>query len=143
MSNVNLADPGLYELVNDQAANEEPTQTMMAPTQTMMAPVATTQASNNAPVPVQVTPTRVEIKQTVPSPVVKVTPRKAPMFKRSLGGFLLFVAIVVVLALCIYFTVYRLGWGVSECMNKNYHNCGVLLTPEVAPLALTGLAALI
>ena len=55
----------------------------------------------------------------------------------------LFVAIIVVLALCVYFTIYRLGWGVSECMNKNYHNCAALLTPEVAPLALTGLAALI
>ena len=136
MSNVNLSDPNLYELVNNKEENSEAAQPMMAP-------LANSQATNNAPVPVKVVPTRIEIQQPAPSTVIKVTPKKSPLFKRSLGGFLLFVAIIVVLALCIYFTIYRLGWGVSECMNKNYHNCAALLTPEVAPLALTGLAALI
>ena len=133
MANVNLSNPNLYELVNnDNNDNHEEVQNTV--------PVATTQVTNNAPVPTKTVMSQVTEQ---PTPVVKVTNKKTPMFKRSLGGFLLFVAIVVVLALCIYFTIYRLGWGVSECMNKNYHNCGVLLTPEVAPLALTGLAALL
>ena len=116
MAYLNLSDPSVYDLVNQETGTNS------------------SKVMQNTPVSTQ---------QAPPVAVIKVTNKKTPLFKRNLHGFLLFVAIIVVLALCVYFTIYRLGWGVSECMNKNYHNCAALLTPEVAPLALTGLAALI
>ncbi len=72
-----------------------------------------------------------------------VEPAKPKPFKieRSLKTFVIFVLAVALIAAFIYFTVYRLGWGVKECMNKNYHDCAALLTPEMAPLAATGLLA--
>jgi hypothetical protein len=74
-----------------------------------------------------------------------VEPAKPKQFKieRSLKTFVIFVLVVALIAAFIYFTVYRLGWGVKECMNKNYHDCAALLTPEMAPLAATGLLAFI
>ncbi len=68
---------------------------------------------------------------------------KSFKIERSLKTFVIFVLVVTLVAAFIYFTVYRLGWGVKECMNKNYHDCAALLTPEIAPLAATGLLALI
>jgi hypothetical protein len=131
MANLNLSNGSLYELVQEQKVEEkvevQPMEQIMPNKNVVDEPVPTKGMA---------------VKQEAVT-VVKVNNKSKKFFDRSLGGFLLFVAIVVVLALCLYFTIYRLGWGVSECMNKNYHNCGVLLTPEVAPLALTGLAALI
>ena len=129
MANLNLSNGSLYELVNEKKVDDRQVDEVENTNPTV-------QAMLNVPVN-KVT------QQDSPVVTVKVNQKSNKLFKRSLGGFLLFVAIVVVLALCIYFTLYRLGWGVSECMKKNYHNCGVLLTPEVAPLALTGLATLI
>jgi hypothetical protein len=63
--------------------------------------------------------------------------------KRSLKGFLVFLLIILLFIWIIYFTIYRLGWGVKQCKNKSYEECAALLTPEVAPLAAAGLLALI
>jgi hypothetical protein len=60
--------------------------------------------------------------------------------KRSVWGFIKFALIVILLALIIYFTIYRIGWGVSECAKRNYHDCAALLTPELSALALTSIA---
>jgi len=133
MANINLSNGSLYELIQEEKVVSEVKPTEYEKSQQML--------NVDEVQPKQVV-SDVPAKQESVT-VVKVNQKSNKLFKRSLGGFLLFVAIVVVLALCLYFTIYRLGWGVSECMNKNYHNCGVLLTPEVAPLALTGLAALI
>lgn len=59
--------------------------------------------------------------------------------KRSVWGFIKFALIVILLALIIYFTIYRIGWGVSECSKRNYHDCAALLTPELSTLALTSI----
>ncbi len=78
-------------------------------------------------------------------PAQAVEPAKPKTFKieRSLKSFVIFILAVALIAAFIYFTVYRLGWGVKECMNKNYHDCAALLTPEMAPIAATGLLAFI
>jgi len=60
--------------------------------------------------------------------------------KRSVWGFIKFALIVILLALIIYFTLYRIGWGVTECAKRNYHDCAALLTPELSTLALTSIA---
>jgi len=67
----------------------------------------------------------------------KDTPAKP---KRSVWGFIKFALIVILIALIIYFTIYRIGWGVTECSKRNYHDCGALLTPELSALALTSIA---
>ena len=59
--------------------------------------------------------------------------------KRTIWGFIKFALIVILLALIIYFTIYRLGWGISECAKRNYHDCAALLTPELSALALTSI----
>lgn len=60
--------------------------------------------------------------------------------KRSVWGFIKFALIVVLFALIVYFAIYRIGWGISECAKRNYHDCAALLTPELSALALTSLA---
>ena len=60
--------------------------------------------------------------------------------KRSVWGFIKFALIVILVALVIYFAIYRIGWGVSECAKRNYHDCAALLTPELSALALTSIA---
>ena len=79
---------------------------------------------------------------------VKRAEPSQPMFqfqkpKRSFIGFVIFVLIIAILAFCIYFTIYRLGWGVKECVNKKYTNCAALLSPELSQLALLGVGAMI
>jgi len=59
--------------------------------------------------------------------------------KRSVWGFIKFALVVLLFALIIYFTIYRIGWGVSECAKRNYHDCAALLTPELSALALTSI----
>ena len=59
--------------------------------------------------------------------------------KRSVWGFIKFALIVILIALIIYFTIYRIGWGVSECAKRNYHDCAALLTPELSTIALTSI----
>jgi cobalamin biosynthesis Mg chelatase CobN len=60
--------------------------------------------------------------------------------KRSVWGFIKFALIVVLLALIVYFTIYRIGWGISECSKRNYHDCAALLTPELSSIALASIA---
>ena len=110
MSNVDLADKAIYDMLNDneKVVPEQPVQPVQ--------PIE----------PVQPMPVKDSIKMV-----------------RSFKGFLMFALIVILIAAFIYFTVYRLGWGVSECMKKNYHDCATLITPEVAPLAATGILALL
>jgi hypothetical protein len=124
MSNVDLADKAIYDMLNDN--------------QKVVVPEQLTQDEMT-----QDEMTQDEMTQQVESvqPVQAKQPSKKMV--RSLKGFVMFALIVVLIAAFIYFTIYRLGWGVSECMKKNYHNCATLLTPEVAPLAATGLLALL
>jgi len=142
MANINLSNDELYELVQDKLPESvkniilpESTQKYQL-TDNKVTPVPNS-ASNLLP-----TLPPVNNKPIVESDISVTTKVTNFMTKKSFSGFLLFVAIVVVLALCIYFTLYRIGWGVSSCLNKNYHDCGVLLTPELAPVALTGLVLL-
>ena len=132
MANINLSDLNLYALVQE---TEQPQVTQPINIKPKERPIPNTQTPAAEPIKPKEVNNQVEF--------IKITQQESPMFKRSIGGFLIFVAIVVVLAFCIYFTLYRLGWGIGECLNKNYHNCGVLLTPEVAPLTLVGLSALL
>ena len=60
--------------------------------------------------------------------------------KRSVWGFIKFALIVILIALVVYFIIYRIGWGVSECAKRNYHDRAALLTPELSALALTSIA---
>ena len=60
--------------------------------------------------------------------------------KRSVWGFIKFALIVILIALIVYFTIFRIGWGVTECSKRNYHDCAALLTPELSALALTSIA---
>ena len=112
MSNVDLADKAIYDMLNDN-------QKVVVPEQQAQ------QAQAKQPTQ------EVQAKQ----------PSKKMV--RSLKGFVMFTLIIVLIAAFIYFTIYRLGWGVSECVKKNYHDCATLLTPELAPLAATGLLALL
>jgi hypothetical protein len=85
----------------------------------------------------------VPVQPAKPAKPAQPQPESKFKLERSLKSFLLFVAIIVLIAAVIYFTIYRLGWGVKECMNKNYEDCAALLTPELAPLAATGLLVLL
>ena len=84
-----------------------------------------------------------QVKSAQSTEVVQPTKSKGFKIERSLKTFVIFILAVALVAAFIYFTVYRLGWGVKECMNKNYHDCAALLTPEMAPIAATGLLAFI
>lgn len=132
MSNVDLSNKAVYDMLNDNVKQEKQVMPVMqkmpmpqpeAPSMPMPMPM---------PMPEPETPS-VPAKQTQ-------GPKK---MVRSLKGFVMFALIVILIAAFIYFTVYRLGWGVQECMKKNYHDCAALLTPEIAPLAATGLLALL
>lgn len=134
MSNVDLSNKAMYDMLNDNITEELPVELEF-----VEAPVkAPVQVPVKVPVqaPVQV-PVKAPVQVQVQAPV------KHKKMVRSLKGFVTFSLIVILIAAFIYFTVYRLGWGVTECMNKNYHDCAALLTPELAPLAATGLLALL
>ena len=120
MSQLDLSDKALYDMIGNGVVVEK------APQMEMMEMEDT---------PVQ----RIE-KPVVQKPVAEAKP-KSFKIERSLKSFVIFILVVALVAAFIYFTVYRLGWGVKECMNKNYHDCAALLTPEMAPLAATGLLA--
>lgn len=79
----------------------------------------------------------VQPPQSKSQPEVKKETQKP---KRSVWGFIKFALIVILIALIVYFTIYRIGWGVSECSKHNYHDCATLLTPELSALALTSIA---
>ena len=85
--------------------------------------------------PMQVQPMQVQPMQVQPTKVQSVKSKP----KRSVWGFIKFGLIVILIALIIYFTIYRIGWGVSECAKRNYHDCAALLTPELSTLALTSI----
>jgi hypothetical protein len=122
MSQLDLSDKGLYDMINGN-----PTVVEKAPMMEMEEQTPLKKFAVDAPV------ARAEVQD------------KPKSFKivRSLKTFVIFILAVALVAAFIYFTIYRLGWGVKECMNKNYHDCAALLTPEIAPLAATGLLALI
>ena len=125
MSQLDLSDKALYDMIDNGVVEKGP-----------LAPIMEMES-----IPIQKT---VE-EQVKSSQTVEPIEFKSKSFKieRSLKTFVIFVLVVTLVAAFIYFTVYRLGWGVKECMNKNYHDCAALLTPEIAPLAATGLLAFI
>jgi hypothetical protein len=89
----------------------------------------------------QIATTRAETirAETIRAETTKAEPTKSKP-KRSVWGFIKFALIVILLALIIYFTIYRIGWGVTECAKRNYHDCTALLTPELSAIALTSIA---
>ena len=121
MSQLDLSDKALYDMIGNGVVVEK------APQMEMMEMEDT---------PVQ----RVQPVQSIQEPVEETKP-KTFKIERSLKTFVIFILVIALVAAFIYFTIYRLGWGVKECMNKNYHDCAALLTPEMAPLAATGLLA--
>lgn len=120
MSSVDLSNKDMYKMLNENMVEPE-----MVDAVAMEAPVPQMQ-------PIMAPP-------MMPEP----QPEKPKKMVRSIKGFFMFAIVVILAAAFIYFTVYRLGWGVKECMNKNFHDCAALLTPEIAPLAATGLIALL
>lgn len=161
MYQLNLADKNLYASLEDDAQilkveQSEPSWSNTGFNETNLAPFVAydngkeknTIEEQVVPQPVQqlthsqqLQPTQV---QTVDQPIqgeqpVQPQPTKAKP-KRSVWGFIKFALIVILLALIIYFTIYRIGWGVTECAKRNYHDCTALLTPELSALALTSIA---
>ncbi len=132
MSNVDLSNKAVYDMLNDNVKQEKQQMQQMQQMQKMPQPEAPS-VPVAMPMEMQMQMQYVPAKQTE-------GPKK---MVRSLKGFVMFALIVILVAAFIYFTVYRLGWGVQECMKKNYHDCAALLTPEIAPLAATGLLALL
>ncbi len=132
MSGVDLSNKDMYNMLNE---NIDVQNQPMQPMQEMppMPPMPPMQPQPMPPLPPM--PSQVE-----PKPVAPTGPKK---MVRSFKGFVMFALVVILVAAFIYFTVYRLGWGVKECMNKNFHDCAALLTPEIAPLAATGLLAIL
>ncbi len=127
MSGVDLSNKDMYNMLNENIdVQNQPMQPMQEMPPMPPQPI---------PMPPQVEPKPVEQK-----PVAPTGPKK---MVRSFKGFFMFALVVILVAAFIYFTVYRLGWGVKECMNKNFHDCAALLTPEIAPLAATGLLAIL
>ena len=114
MSKVDLADKAIYDMLGDN--------------QKVVVPEHAEQVAQPAQV------------AQVAQPAQPVQSKK---MVRSFKGFVVFAVVVILIAAFIYFTIYRLGWGVSECVKGNYHDCAALLTPEVAPLAATGILALL
>ena len=129
MSEVDLSNKAIYDMVNDQKVSEKHYSDESSIDSTI---------SEEGVVAKPVKPTQVkviEVETSVAKPKFKI--------ERSLKSFIIFVLVIVFIAAFIYFTIYRLGWGIKECMNKNYQDCAALLTPELAPLAATGLLALL
>jgi hypothetical protein len=116
MSQLDLSDKGLYDMISPEIINND----IVVEKTTMM-----------------------EMEKTKPVAEQVVVKPKSFKIERSIKSFVIFILVVSLVAAFIYFTIYRLGWGVKECMNKNYHDCAALLTPEMAPLAATGLLALL
>lgn len=155
MYQLNLADKNLYASLEDDAQilkveQSEPSWSNTGFNETNLAPFVAYDNGEEkniveeqvVPQPVQqptqaqqLQPTQV---QTVEQPVQPQPTKAKP--KRSVWGFIKFALIVILLALIIYFTIYRIGWGVSECAKRNYHDCTALLTPELSALALTSIA---
>ena len=125
-SETNLApfvayDNGEEKKVEEQQVPPQPTQ---QPTQAQQAQLVQ---------PVQ------PVQPTQPTQPVVAQAAQAAKPKRSVWGFIKFALIIILVALIIYFTIYRIGWGVSECAKRNYHDCAALLTPELSTLALTSI----
>jgi cobalamin biosynthesis Mg chelatase CobN len=106
-----------------QAAQPQAAQSQAAQSQTAQSQTAQSQAAQS---------------QTAQPQAAQSAKQQKP--KRSTWGFIKFALIVILIALIIYFTLYRIGWGVSECAKRNYHDCAALLTPELSALALTSIA---
>ena len=87
--------------------------------------------------PTQVVQSAQPIQVVQSAQPTQVTQKYKP--KRSVWGFIKFSLIVILIALIIYFTLYRIGWGITECSKRNYHDCAALLTPELSTLALTSI----
>jgi hypothetical protein len=120
MSNIDLANKAVYDMINDNVTQENDTPSN-----------GVKQVSNG-------------VKQaTATATAPALAPSKPLKMERSFKGFFIFVFVIIFIGAFIYFTIYRLGWGIKECVNKNFHDCAALLTPEVAPLAAAGILALI
>jgi hypothetical protein len=126
MSQVDLSNKAIYDMVNDQIVTEKQNYDN-TDTESVESSVfeKETTISTSAP----------QVTSTVPKQRFKL--------ERSIKGFVVFVVVIVFIAAFIYFTIYRLGWGIKECINHNYQDCAALLTPELAPLAATGLLVLL
>ena len=122
MSNLDLSNKNLYDMLADSRVHEK------VP--------GMEQLTDEQPIDEQ------PLSEII-TPVASQPVKKRFRIIRSFKTFIIFVLVVALIAAFIYFTVYRLGWGVKECMNKNYHDCAALLTPELAPLAATGLVAML
>ena len=130
MSEIDLSNKAIYDMVNDQKVKEKNTSEDSSVDSSVFEEEKTTQP-----------------RVVVSTPSATSAPAKAPEHKfkmeRSFKNFIIFVLVIVFIAAFIYFTIYRLGWGIKECINHNYQDCAALLTPEIAPLAATGLLALL
>ncbi len=122
MSQLDLSDKALYDMIGNGGVVEKTPLMEMEEINPVTFPVQENVVADNT--------------------VVEAKPKPFKIV-RSLKTFVIFILAVALIAAFIYFTVYRLGWGVKECMNKNYHDCAALLTPEMAPIAATGLLAFI
>lgn len=149
MSQIDLGNKSLYAMVDDQNMMD---QISMDNVNMELPNAVTSPVMVEAPVRVEAsvmvespvtTPVAVPVYVPVPAKPVEEHKKKPMKLQRSVSGFIIFSLVVLLLAAFIYFTIYRLGWGVKECMNKNYHDCAALLTPELAPLAAAGILAVI
>jgi hypothetical protein len=161
MYQLNLADKNLYASLEDDAQilkteQSAPSWTDTQFSETNLAPFVAydngeekkVEEQQVPPQPVQ-QPTQAQQAQPIqhaqpaqPAQAVQAAqPDKSTKSKpkRSIWGFIKFALIVILLALIIYFTIYRIGWGVTECSKRNYHDCAALLTPELSTLALTSI----
>ena len=122
MSQLDLSDKALYDMIGNGVVEKTPLMEM----------------EESKPFTPSLEEQVMAIESVSPDVEAKPKPFK---IVRSLKSFVIFILVIALIAAFIYFTIYRLGWGVKECMNKNYHDCAALLTPEMAPIAATGLLA--
>jgi hypothetical protein len=165
MYKLNLADKNLYASLEDDAQilkveQSEPSWSNTGFSETNLAPFVAYDNGEErekeeqlVPQPVeqstypshtiqseQIATTKVETTKVEPIKVEPTRTKAESKPKRSVWGFIKFALIVILLALIIYFTIYRIGWGVTECAKRNYHDCAALLTPELSAIALTSIA---
>jgi hypothetical protein len=152
MSGLDLSNKDMYKMLNENMVESEMITSQMAsqmPSQmpSQMASQMPSQMASQMPEEIspQMAPQMPEQmpKPEQPKPEQMPEPEQPKKMVRSFKGFVIFALAIILIAAFIYFTIYRLGWGVKECMDKNFHDCAALLTPEIAPLAATGLIALL
>lgn len=130
-SDTGFSETNLAPFVAYDNGEERKVEEQQVPPQPVQQP---TQAQQAQPVQAQAAQPTQAAQAAQPTQAAKAKP------KRSVWGFIKFALIVILLALIIYFTIYRIGWGITECAKRNYHDCAALLTPELSTLALTSIA---